>query len=251
MVQVARHLFFLDFLYIGQHDPGVAEAVVEGIAAGCRACGCALLGGEMAEMPDFYAEGEYDLAGTIVGMVDRDQILDGSQVQAGDRLIGLASSGLHTNDYSLARKLLFETAGWTVDSRPEEIETTLGEALLTPHRCYVSAVLSLMETVPVRGMAHITGGGILDNLPRALPSGLGAQVRRGSWPELPIFSLLQRIGEVDTAELFQVFNMGLGMVLIVPSDRTEDVLEKLQSEEEKAYIIGEVMDDPDRTVQIV
>ena len=251
LVQGARPLFFLDYIGIGRHEPEVVEAVVKGVAEGCRACGCALLGGEMAELPGFYADGEYDLVGTIVGIVDRDRILDGSHAQVGDALIGLASSGLHTNGYSLARSLLFETAGWTVDTHVEELGASVGEALLAPHRPYVSPVLSLMDSVPVRACAHITGGGLLDNLPRVLPSGLGARIRRGAWPELPVFSLLQRLGDVDGEEMFQVFNMGLGMVLILPEDRADEALEKLHADGEAAYIVGEVVEDPGHSVRIV
>jgi phosphoribosylformylglycinamidine cyclo-ligase len=251
LVQGARPLFFLDYLGIGRHDPEIVEDVVKGVAEGCRASGCALLGGEMAELPGFYAEGEYDLVGTIVGMVDRGAILDGSRVRAADVLVGLGSDGLHTNGYSLARKLLFETAGWDVDTRVDELDATVGEALLAPHRSYVSPVLSLMEDVPVRAMAHITGGGLLDNVPRSLPSGLGARVRSGSWPVLPIFTLLQRLGQVDGEEMFQVFNMGLGMVLVVPPDRADEAVRKLVGDGEAAYVVGEVVEDPDQEVRIV
>lgn len=251
LVQGARPLFFLDYLAMGQHDPNLATAIVEGIVTGCKESGCALLGGEIAEMPDFYREREYDLAGTIIGIVDRDMILDGSKIKAGDQLIGLVSSGLHTNGFSLARKLLFETSGLRVDSNVKEIGTTLGEALLLPHRCYVSPVLSLLESIPVLGMAHITGGGILNNLPRTLPPGLGASIKRERWPELPIFSLLQKIGGIKTTEMFQVFNMGIGMILIVQSDLTTEVLKILQVKGEKAYFIGEVQEDSNQTIHIV
>ncbi|MDP6036920.1 MAG: phosphoribosylformylglycinamidine cyclo-ligase, partial [Candidatus Latescibacteria bacterium] len=251
LVQGARPLFFLDYLAMGTHDPDVASAVIEGVATGCRACGCALLGGEMAEMPDFYTEGEYDLAGTIVGIVDRNQILTGSRVQPGDCLIGLASDGLHTNGYSLARKLCFETAGWSPDTHVDELDSTIGEALLAPHRNYVSPVMDLIQQVPIHGMVHITGGGLNDNLPRTLPKGAGANISRGSWPELPIFGLLQQIGdEIDAAEMFQVFNMGIGFVIIVPSDHSEEALEKLCDSGEKAYIIGDVVEDTNHAVHI-
>ena len=251
LVQGARPLFFLDYLAMGRHESDVATAVVEGVANGCKACGCALLGGEMAEMPDFYAQGEYDLAGTIVGIVDRERILDGSHIQVGDLLIGLASSGLHTNGYSLARRLLFETAGWQVDTYVEDLGATVGDALLAPHLSYVSAVFEVMKSVRIKGIAHITGGGFMDNLPRILPSGLGVRIRRGTWPERPIFHLLQRLGQIDASEMFQVFNMGLGMVLVVPPDRADDAAAQLQSSSVKAYIVGEVINHPDRAVQIV
>jgi phosphoribosylformylglycinamidine cyclo-ligase len=251
LVQGARPLFFLDYLAMSTHDPQVATAIIEGVANGCRDCGCALLGGEMAEMPDFYTAGEYDLAGTIVGIVDRNQILTGSRVRPGDRLIGLASDGLHTNGYSLARKLCFETAGWTTDTHVDELSSTIGEALLAPHRSYVLPVMDLIGNVPIHGMAHITGGGLNDNMPRTLPHGTGANITRGSWPEPPVFGLLQRIGDdIDAAEMFQVFNMGVGFVLIVPADRTEEALERLRESGEKAYIIGDVIEDTNHTVHI-
>ncbi len=252
LVQGARPLFFLDYLAMGKHDSAVAEAVVEGIANGCKACGCALLGGEMAEMPDFYAEGEYDLAGTIVGIVNREDILDGSRVQPGDKLIALPSSGLHTNGYSLARRLLFETAGWGVGTQLDELGGTIGEILLAPHRSYVSSVFGLMEAVTLRGMAHITGGGIVDNLPRTLPDGLGARILRGTWPEPPVFSLLQRVGDnIHVDEMFRVFNMGMGMVLVVPSSQAEQAIEQLNRNGDEGYIIGEVVTDTASGVQIL
>ena len=252
LVQGARPLFFLDYLAMGKHDSAVAEAVVEGIANGCKTCGCALLGGEMAEMPDFYAEGEYDLAGTIVGIVNREDILDGSRVQPGDKLIALPSSGLHTNGYSLARRLLFETAGWDVATQLDELGGTIGETLLAPHRSYVSSVFGLMEAVTVRGMAHITGGGIVDNLPRTLPDGLGARILRGTWPEPPVFNLLQRVGDdIHVDEMFRVFNMGMGMVLVVPSSQAEQAVEQLSRHGDEGYIIGEVVTDTASGVQII
>ncbi len=252
LVQGARPLFFMDYLAMGKHDSSVAEAVIEGIANGCKACGCALLGGEMAEMPDFYREGEYDLAGTIVGVVSRKDILDGSGAQAGDKLIGLPSCGLHTNGYSLARKLFLDTAGWSVDTHRSELGATIGETLLAPHRNYVSTAFRLMETVSVRGMAHITGGGIVDNLPRTLPDGLGARIYRGSWPELPVFSLLERVGDdIATDEMFRVFNMGLGMLLVVPSGQAQKAIEALTESGETGYVVGEVVKDPGSGVQIL
>ena len=251
LVQGARPLFFMDYLAMGKHDPAVAEAVIAGIANGCKACGCALLGGEMAEMPDFYAEGEYDLAGTIVGIVNREDILDGSRIKQGDKLIGLPSSGLHTNGYSLARRLLFEAAGWDVHTHLDELGGTIGETLLAPHRSYVSSALDLMEAVSLRGMAHITGGGIVDNLPRTLPDGLGARIFRGTWPEPPVFDLLQRVGDnIHTDEMFRVFNMGLGLVLVVPASQAEQAVAQLNRNGEDGYVVGEVVTDPASGVQI-
>ena len=252
LVQGARPLFFMDYLAMGKHDTVVAEAVIEGVANGCKACGCALLGGEMAEMPDFYADGEYDLAGTIVGIVDREDILDGSRVQQGDKLIGLPSYGLHTNGYALARKLFFETAGWTVDTHLDELGGTIGDTLVAPHRSYVSLTFGLMAAVAVNGMAHITGGGLVDNLPRTLPDGLGARIFRGTWPELPVFNLLQKAGDdIDANEMFRVFNMGLGLVLVVPSSQAEEAIEQLSQNGEAGYVVGEVVDDPGSGVQIL
>jgi phosphoribosylformylglycinamidine cyclo-ligase len=251
LVQGARPLFFLDYLAMGHHDTDVATAVIEGVANGCKASNCALIGGEMAEMPDFYTQGEYDLAGTIVGMVDRERILTGAEIGPGDALIGLASEGLHTNGYSLARKLLFETAGWNVDTHVADLDTTVGQALLAPHRSYVTPTFKLMETVTIRGMAHITGGGLKDNLPRTLPEGMGARIQRGSWPELPIFNVLQNIGDdIEADEMFQVFNMGIGMVLVVPADQARAAQETLQELGEKAYIIGEVIPDESNEIYI-
>jgi phosphoribosylformylglycinamidine cyclo-ligase len=252
LVQGARPLFFLDYLAMGKHDGAVVEAVVQGVADGCRASGCALLGGEMAEMPDFYTPGEYDLAGTIVGMVDNPGIVDGSRVEPGDVLIGLPAQGLHTNGYSLARKLLFETAGYDVDSHVDEIGGSIGEILLAPHPSYVNAVFEIDKVADIRGMAHITGGGLIDNVPRSLPENQGAIVRRGTWPELPIFNLLSRIGEdIDQNELFQDFNMGVGYVVIVPADAADTALGALKAVGEQAYVIGETVLEPSEQVAIV
>jgi phosphoribosylformylglycinamidine cyclo-ligase len=250
LVQGARPLFFLDYLGMGQHEPEVVTDIVRGVAEACKACGCALLGGEMAELPGFYSEGEYDLVGTIVGLVDRTRILDSSRVAAGDVLLGLPSSGLHTNGYSLARKLVFQDAGWTADTEVPELATSVGRALLEPHICYVNPVLSLLESVPVRAMAHITGGGLRDNVPRSLPEGTGARIRRGSWAEPPIFGILKRLGDVPDEEMFQVFNMGVGMVLIVKEDQADPALARLRESGQEAAVIGEVVKDPAHAVHI-
>jgi len=251
LVQGARPLFFLDYLAMGKHDGEIAAAVVQGVADGCRASGCALLGGEMAEMPDFYATGEYDLAGTIVGMVDKPKIVDGSRVQPGDVLIGLPSTGLHTNGYSLARKLLFETAGYSIDTHLDELGDTVGRTLLAPHRSYVEAVSVVHKVADIRGMAHITGGGMIDNIPRSLPDDQGVVLRRGLWPEPPIFDVLARIGEnIDPDELFQDFNMGVGYVLIVPEQDADAAIRALKQTGESAYLIGETIADPEVRVEI-
>jgi phosphoribosylformylglycinamidine cyclo-ligase len=252
LVQGARPLFFLDYLAMGKHDGEVVEAIVQGVADGCKASGCALLGGEMAEMPDFYEPGEYDLAGTIVGMVDKPKIVDGSRVEAGDVLIGLPATGLHTNGYSLARKLLFETAGYAIDSHIDALGCTIGEALLEPHPSYVDAVSAAGKVADIRGMAHITGGGLIDNVPRSLPDDQGAVVKRGTWPELPIFDLLADIGEdIEQDELFQDFNMGVGYVLIVPASDVDATLGTLNQASESAFVIGETVRQPSTRVEII
>jgi len=230
LVQGARPLFFLDYLATGRLDPDVAAEVIGGVAAACREHEVALLGGETAEMPGFYADGEYDLAGFIVGVVERKRILDGSAVREGDVLVGLPSAGLHTNGYSLARKVLFEQLGLGVDDRIEELGCTVGEELLKIHRCYLKAVWPLLEDRYVRALAHITGGGLLDNLPRVLPEGLQAAVKVGSWEVPPIFGLLARAGEVPEHDLWRTFNMGVGMVVIVEPRRLERVLVVLRNQ---------------------
>ena len=242
LVQGAKPLFFLDYIGMGSHDPEVALAVVSGVAEGCRGVGCALIGGETATMPGFYAPGEYDLAGTIVGIVDRPKLVDGSAIRAGDALIGLGSDGLHTNGYSLARKLLFETAKLTPETRVDGWGTTVGEELLKPHRPYVGPIFHLLERVPVRGMAHITGGGFVDNIPRVLPDGMRARVEKGMWPILPVFASLKAMGDVSEAEMYRVFNMGIGFVVAVPADRAEEALALLKAQGERAYRIGEVIE---------
>jgi phosphoribosylformylglycinamidine cyclo-ligase len=224
LVQGAQPLFFLDYLATGRLDPAVAAQIIEGLAAACRGNGCALLGGETAEMPGFYADGEYDLAGFIVGVVARRLLIDGRRIEAGDVLIGLPSSGLHTNGYSLARRIAFEAAGLKVDSVVPELGTTIGRALLAPHRSYLPIVRPLLATGVIRGMAHITGGGITDNLPRILPDGTCAVVARSAWKVPPIFQWLQRTGEVADAEMLRTFNMGIGLIIVCAPGDAEVVL---------------------------
>jgi phosphoribosylformylglycinamidine cyclo-ligase len=219
LVQGARPLFFLDYLATGRLSPDVAEQVIAGVARGCRENGCALLGGETAEMPGFYADGEYDLAGFIVGLVDRANLVNGSRIAAGDVLIGLPSAGLHTNGYSLARRVLFETCGYRADTRVAELGGTVADALLEPHRSYLGPVQPLLKAGLVKGMAHITGGGITENLPRVLPEGCAAVVDPRSWTPLPIFRVLQDRGSIATDEMFRAFNMGIGLILVcAPGD---------------------------------
>jgi len=230
LVQGAEPLFFFDYLATGRLDPDVAVHIVEGLARGCRENGCALLGGETAEMPGFYADGEYDVAGFIVGAVERERLIDGRTIAAGDVVIAIPSSGLHTNGYSLARSIAFETLRLKVGDRVEELGTTVGEALLTPHRSYLPIVRPLLDTGLIKGMAHITGGGITDNLPRALPPGTEAVVRPGSWDVPPIFQWLEREGRVPRADMLRTFNMGVGLILVVASGDADRVLASLSGE---------------------
>ncbi len=240
LVSGAEPLFFLDYFATGKLDAGKAADVVKGISDGCRQAGCALIGGETAEMPGLYKVGEYDLAGFAVGVVERKKIINGARIRPGDRLIGLASSGLHSNGYSLARKVLFDTLGLTVRSVPEGFKTALGPALLAPTRIYVKPVLKLLKKFDVLGMAHITGGGFTDNIPRVLPKGLKAVIKRGSWKVPPIFGLIQKGGSIDDHEMLRTFNCGVGLVLIVRAKDEAAVLKTLKGLKERPYSIGEV-----------
>ena len=259
LVQGARPLFFLDYLATGRLSPDVAEQVVTGIARGCRENGCALLGGETAEMPGFYAAGEYDLAGFIVGVVDRDRLIDGRSLREGDRLIGLASAGLHTNGYSLARHIVLEQCALGVDAYVPDLQETVGEALLRPHRSYLKVSEPLLagtsdsgprtpdsglrtpDSGLVKGLAHITGGGITDNLPRILPEGLSAAIVRGSWPVPPLFSYLARAGEVPDADMYRTFNMGIGMIVACAPGDVDRVRATLSEAGEASWLVGELI----------
>lgn len=242
VVQGARPLFFLDYFATGKLESAVVRDVVAGLAKACRENGCALIGGETAEMPGMYAAGEYDLAGCIVGAVERKALLTGSKIRAGDLLIGLPSSGLHTNGYSLARKIFFERAGWSVDRHVEEFGCTLGEELLRVHRSYLKPVAALHGAGLLKGAAHITGGGITDNLPRILPRGLGAEIDTASWPELPVFALLRRLGAVPEEDYRRTFNTGIGMILAVGKRAVGDVERRLRKMGEPFYRIGRVIE---------
>jgi phosphoribosylformylglycinamidine cyclo-ligase len=239
-VQGAVPLFFLDYFAVGKLDARVAAAVISGIARGCKANGCALIGGETAEMPGFYAPGEYDLAGFIVGAVERKRMLTGAGIRAGDVLIGLPSSGLHTNGYSLARKLLFEVAGHTPDARLAELESTIGDELLKLHRSYLKPLRALDDAGMLKGAAHITGGGITDNTPRILPTGLGVRIDLGSWPILPIFEVLRKIGRIPENDWRRTFNLGIGMIFVVPSRKLTEAGKILDKLKEPWYPIGAV-----------
>ena len=242
VAQGAQPLFFLDYIACGKNDPAVLEQVVSGVADGCVQAGAALIGGETAEMPGMYDEDEYDLAGFTVGCVERSKIVDGSAIAEGDVLIGLPSTGVHSNGFSLVRKALFEQAGYTVETRlPELGDRTLGEVLLTPTKIYVKALMPLFEADLVHGVAHITGGGFIENVPRMLPEGLAARIELGSWPVPPIFDVIERAGSVDHMEMFNIFNMGIGMVVAVPADREDEVMNLLANAGEQGYRIGSVV----------
>jgi phosphoribosylformylglycinamidine cyclo-ligase len=248
LVQGAEPLFFLDYFATGRLDPRVAASVVEGLAAACRDNGCALLGGETAEMPGFYADGEYDLAGFIVGAVDRGRVIDGRGIEPGDVLIGLPSSGLHTNGYSLARRILFERLQFGVDTYVEELGGRIGDVLLTPHRSYLNTVRPLVQERLVKGLAHITGGGITENLPRILPEGSAATVRPDAWAVPAIFTFLARRGDVAQDEMFRTFNMGIGMIVVCSRRDADRVRARLaEAGEPQAVLIGEITTG-DRTI---
>src|SRR6202166_416458 len=235
LVQGATPLFFLDYLAMGKLDPTVIEQLVEGLSRACRRAGCALIGGETAEMPGFYPPGEYDLAGFIVGVVERKKILTGKSVKPGDALVALPSSGLHTNGYSLARKLVFEVANLKPDTYVAEVGNKIGAELLKPHLCYAPALKNIIARGWVSGLAHITGGGIPGNLPRVLPSGVRAEFDLSSWPVPAIFKYLAELGKIDSGELLQPFNMGVGMIVIVPSDHVKEAEADLNARREKFF----------------
>ncbi|MBX3179989.1 MAG: phosphoribosylformylglycinamidine cyclo-ligase [Candidatus Hydrogenedentes bacterium] len=240
LVQGARPLFFLDYLAVGKLDPEIVVEVVRGITTGCRYAGCALIGGETAEMPDMYQPGEYDLAGTIVGVVDRSKIVDGSKINAGDAIIGIPSSGLHTNGYSLARKICFEVAGLGIHDPIPGLGQTVAEALMEPHLSYAKLMQIVMKVVNVKGMAHITGGGITDNFPRILPDGLAAEIDLNTWKAQPLFRFLQETGNVSQPEMLRTFNMGLGFLFVVPEREAEKALETVSLTGTDAYLVGRV-----------
>jgi phosphoribosylformylglycinamidine cyclo-ligase len=240
VVQGAEPLFFLDYLATGRLDPAKAADIVKGISAGCVQAGCALIGGETAEMPGFYADGEYDIAGFAVGVVERDNLIDGSSITVGDRIIGLASSGLHSNGYSLARKVIFERLGLSIDSTIPGTELTVADELLKPTRIYAKSVLNLLRDFTINGIAHITGGGLLENIPRVLPNGCKAIVNKGSWDVPEIFNIIMQAGNIEENEMFRTLNCGVGMVLVVPEAQTEDIMIRLSGLHESAFVIGEI-----------
>jgi phosphoribosylformylglycinamidine cyclo-ligase len=240
LVHGARPLFFLDYIGIGKLDPAVVTDIVRGLSRACRKVGCALVGGETAEMPDFYERGEYDLAGCIVGVVEKKKIIDGSSIRPGDRIIGLKSSGLHTNGYSLARKVLFNAARFKVNKPIDELKTTVGKELLKVHHCYAPSILPVLKKFHIKGMAHITGGGIQGNLCRILPENCDAHIHMDAWKVPAIFRLIQREGNIEEREMFKVFNMGIGLVLVVSKNEVGKISDQLSSFGEVVFPIGEI-----------
>ena len=241
LVQGARPLFFLDYIATGKLSPEVVAAIVEGVTNGCRENGCVLLGGETAEMPGFYHDGEYDIAGFIVGVVDRDKVIDGKAIAVGDVLLALPSAGLHTNGYSLARKLFFEVAGYQPQTHLPELEITAGEALLLPHLSYLKPLDDLLDQGVIKGLAHITGGGLTDNIPRILPEGTAVKIERDSWTVPPLFELLRRLGNVSDSEMYRTFNMGIGMCIVCSPDDAGTIESHLRGRGETCYRIGNVI----------
>jgi phosphoribosylformylglycinamidine cyclo-ligase len=240
LVHGAKPLFFLDYIGIGKLHPDVVEQIVRGLSVSCRKAGCALIGGETAELPQFYRTGEYDLVGCVVGVVDRKRIIDGSPIRPGDQIIGLRSNGLHTNGYSLARRVLFDKARFGVNDYLKELRTTVGKELLKVHRCYTPSILTLLKRHRIKGIAHITGGGIRGNLRRIIPGNCDAGIRVNSWKPQPIFKLIQNLGNVEEEEMFKVFNMGIGLILVVSRSDADRVAGRLSSLKETIYRIGEI-----------
>ncbi len=239
----ADPLFFLDYFATGKLLPEVGEAIVRGFAVACKENGCALVGGETAEMPGFYSDGEYDLAGFVVGIVDKSRVIDGKSIRAGDVVLGLPSTGLHTNGYSLARKLFFEIGNYGVnDVVPELDGATVGEALLTPHRSYLQELTGLLDKDVVKGLAHITGGGLLENIPRILPENAAVEINRGTWDELPVFGVMKALGNVEDNEMFRTFNMGIGMVIVCSEADKSKILSHMEGQDERCFEIGRIVE---------
>jgi phosphoribosylformylglycinamidine cyclo-ligase len=253
VVQGAEPLFFLDYIATGKLHVETTVQIVDGVVRGCQDAGCALIGGETAEMPGFYPDGEYDLAGFCVGVVEADKLIDGSEIRVGDRIIGIASSGLHSNGFSLARRVLFEEGKFKVEDKFECLDESLGTVLLEPTKIYVKSILNLIKNFNIRGIVHVTGGGFFDNIPRIVPTPCRAVIRKGSWPVPPIFDLIRQTGGIDDEEMFRVFNMGIGMIIIVSDKDQNEILERLGKLGEKAYTIGmiEKRDNVQPTVSFV
>lgn len=241
LAQGAEPLFFLDYIAVGKNKPAVVESIVSGVAEGCRQAGCALIGGETAEMPGMYKEDDYDIAGFTVGVVEKDRLIDCSEVKPGDVIIGIGSSGVHSNGFSLVRKIIADNNLKLNEKYKDTGDKTLGEVLLTPTKIYVKPVLEILKNVNVHGIAHITGGGFDENIPRILPEGCGVEIRKGSWEIPPVFNLLQDYGKIPEREMFNIFNMGIGMVLAVDPDDVSTVIKILTEWNEKASVIGKVI----------
>ena len=250
LVQGAKPLFFLDYLSLGKIESEQVAEIIRGIGEGCKQANCALLGGETAEMPGFYQGGEYDMAGFAVGIVDNSKIIDGTEVRVGHRLIGIASSGLHSNGYSLVRKICFERLKLKIDDYVPELGKSIGEELLTPTKIYAKSLLSILKDLPIHGLAHITGGGIEDNILRIVPKACNISIQSEIWDVPPIFSFLQQAGKVSEEDMRRTFNNGIGMIAIVPADATGDVLQRLEAMHEKAYLIGEILECKDTSQRI-
>lgn len=240
VVQGAEPLYFLDYIACGAADPAKIEAIVKGVADGCEQAGCALIGGETAEMPGLYDQNEYDLAGFAVGAAEKSKLITGETIQPGDVLIGLSSSGIHSNGYSLVRKVFFNDAKWSLTKYVEELGCTLGEELLKPTKIYVKPILAALKKFNLKGIAHITGGGFIENIPRMLPEGLGVKIKENSWPVPPVFDLISKLGQIEPKEMYNVFNMGIGMVIAVSKEEAPGLLDLLAQSGEKAFEIGEV-----------
>jgi phosphoribosylformylglycinamidine cyclo-ligase len=238
VVQGAEPLFFLDYIATGKMHVERNVSIIEGIVKGCKEAGCALIGGETAEMPDFYKDDEYDLAGFCVGVVDADKIVDGSEIRVGDRIIGIASNGIHSNGFSLARKVLFERGKLSVHDVIDELEHSVGTELLRPTKIYVKSILNLIKNFTIKGIIHITGGGFIENIPRILPNQSRAVILKNSWDTPPIFKIIQKMGNIDVLEMFRVFNMGIGMMIVTPEKIAAEVTERLEKFGERAYVIG-------------
>ncbi|MBF0551174.1 MAG: phosphoribosylformylglycinamidine cyclo-ligase [Deltaproteobacteria bacterium] len=245
VVQGGKPLFMLDYLAMGKLDTDKAEAIIKGIATGCLAAKCSLIGGETAEMPGLYAEGDYDLAGFVVGVVDNDKIIDGSSIGVGNQLLGVASSGLHSNGYSLVRKIFFDQLNWSTSLYVPELNCTLGEELLKPTKIYVELLMNLCRDWQLHGIAHITGGGITDNLPRVLPGSCRAVIKRHSWPAPPIFDLIKTHGQIPDEEMLRTFNNGLGLIIVVSEKDTADMVQRIKALNEEAYVIGTIEERPE------
>ncbi|WP_040949694.1 phosphoribosylformylglycinamidine cyclo-ligase [Gorillibacterium massiliense] len=240
VVQGAEPLFFLDYLACGKVVPERIEAIVAGIAEGCSQSGCALIGGETAEMPGMYGAEDYDIAGFSVGVVDKNNVITGAAIKSGDVILGLASSGVHSNGFSLVRKLFLEQKGYSLDQHVDELGGVLGNVLLTPTKIYVKSILAILDKVKIKGMAHITGGGFIENIPRVLPDGVNAEIELGSWPVLPVFRMMQEIGGISGRDMFTTFNMGIGMVLVVSPEDAEEAVAIAKANGEDVYTIGRI-----------